>query len=302
MSEFTLKQIEVFVAVAECGSFTRASGELYLTQSTVSAHISALEESLGTKLFLRQTRRQVLLTEEGQRIYPLAKKLLGDASLLRAQCRKEAQAGPLELGASTVPGQYLLPLWLAGFARRHADTRYQLRRGDSAQVHRMLRQGEIRLGFVGTMSEPDSFQYVPVATDPLVLIPANTERYRRLQKEGAWGRDLLGEPTVAREQGSGTDRTLQQYMREMGYPQEKLQIVARIEDPETIKRMVAQNVGVSVLSELAVEKEVQSGELLKFPLDEKGLERKVYLIHRRDSVFTDTEQAFVDYIKTRGNP
>lgn len=300
MSEFTLKQIEVFVAVAECGSFTRASGELYLTQSTVSAHISALEESLGTRLFLRQTRRQVLLTEEGQRIYPLAKKLLSDAASLREQCRREEQAGPLEIGASTVPGQYLLPLWLAAFSRRHGSSRYQLRRGDSAQVHHMLRQGEIRLGFVGTMSEPDSFRYVEVAADRLVLITANTEHYRKLQKEGLRGRDLLGEPTVAREQGSGTDRTLQQYMREAGYPQEKLQIVARVEDPETIKRMVAQGVGVSVLSELAVEREVCAGELLKFPMDEQGLVRKVYLIYRRDTVFTAVEEAFVAYVKAHG--
>ncbi len=296
MAEFTLKQVEVFVAVAECGSFTRASGELYLTQSTVSAHIGALEESLGTKLFLRRTRRQVLLTEEGQRIYPLAKKLLGDAAALRELCRKEEQSGPLELGASTVPVQHLLPNWLAGFSRRHPSCRYQLHRGDSAQVHRMLRQDEIRLGFVGTMSEPDIFQYVEVAQDRLVLVTANTERYRKLQKEGVWGRDLLGEPTVAREQGSGTDRTLQQYMRQIDYPQDALRIVARVDDPETIKHMVARNVGVSVLSELAVEKEVQAGELLTFPMDAQGLVRKVYLIHRRDSVFTDTEQAFIDYI------
>lgn len=300
MSEFTLKQIEVFVAVAECGSFTRASGELYLTQSTVSAHVSALEESLGTTLFIRQTRRQVLLTEAGQRVYPLAKKLLADAGLLREQSRKQTQAGPLELGASTVPGQYLLPRWLAGFARRHSDIRYQLRRGDSAQVHNMLRRGDIRLGFVGAMSEPDSFHYVPVAEDRLVVVTANNDHYRKLLKDGVRGRDLLGEPTVARELGSGTDRTLQQYMRDALYPQDKLNIVARVEDPETIKSMVAQGVGVSVLSELAVAKEVSAGELLKFPMDEAGLVRHVYLIYRRDSVFTDTEQAFMDYVKSRG--
>ena len=301
MTEFSLKQIEVFVAVAEHGSFTRASEELYLTQSTVSAHIQALEQALGTALFVRQTRRQVHLTPEGEMIYPAAKKILADCRSLSELVQREESDLPLQLGASTVPGQYLLPDLLAGFMKKYTDCRYFLRRGDSAEIHRLLRQGEIRLGFVGAALEPDTFVYTPLAEDRLVMVTENSPRYRRLQQEGIPGKSLLSEPTVAREEGSGTDREIQNYMGRLGFPQEKLQIVARVDDPETIKRMVAQGVGVSILSALAVQREVNDGRLLTFDLDKEGLRRKIYLISRKDIIYTRMEQRFIDYVKRNVN-
>lgn len=297
MAEFSLKQIEVFVAVAEHGSFTRAAEELYLTQSTVSAHIRALEQALDTALFARQTRRQVRLTAEGERIYPAAKKILADCRSLSELVQREESDLPLQLGASTVPGQYLLPDLLANFLKKHGDCRYQLRRGDSAEIHRLLRQGEIRMGFVGAVLEPDTFVYTPLAEDRLVMVTENSARYRRMQQTGVLGHSLLSEPTVAREEGSGTDREVQNYMGRIGFPQEQLHIVARVDDPETIKRMVAQGVGVSVLSALAVQREVSDGRLLAFELDKSGLRRKIYMVSRRDIAYTRTEQQFIEYLR-----
>lgn len=297
MAEFSLKQIEVFVAVAEHGSFTRAAQELYLTQSTVSAHIQALEQSLDTVLFARQTRRQVRLTAEGEMIYPAAKKILADCRSLSELVQRDESDLPLQLGASTVPGQYLLPDLLAGFLKKHPNCRYSLRRGDSAEIHRLLRQGEIRLGFVGAVLEPDSLLYTPLAEDRLVMVTENSKRYRKMQQMGVLGRSLLSEPTVAREEGSGTDREVHNYMGRIGFSEELLHIVARVDDPETIKRMVAQGVGVSVLSALAVQREVSDGRLLAFDLDRDGLHRRIYLVSRRDITYTRTEQQFIDYLR-----
>ena len=82
MSEFSLKQIQVFVAVAELGSFTQAAQALFLSQSTVSAHLAALETALSTRLLDRDARRRVRLTPEGERVYPAAKKILADCAAL----------------------------------------------------------------------------------------------------------------------------------------------------------------------------------------------------------------------------
>lgn len=140
MIEYTLRQLEVFTAATEQESLTRAADQLHLTQSTASTHLRSLEQCLGTTLLLRRGQGGVTLTEDGQRLYPLAKKIL-------AQCQALADAAgdprrlaslPLMLGASTVPGQYMLPALMAAFCRKHPQYRCELRHGDSAQIHRLL--------------------------------------------------------------------------------------------------------------------------------------------------------------------
>jgi DNA-binding transcriptional LysR family regulator len=299
MNELNLKQIEAFVAVAELNSFTRASEKLYLTQSTVSTHIRTLEQSLGVPLFVRSTRRRIRLTADGQRIYPAAKRVLADCQTLMGLAQNEEAALPLSLGASTVPAQYVLPGLLADFLKRRPDSRYLLKRGDSVQIHELLKNGEIQIGFVGTMLEPDTLDYDPLAEDKLVLITENSGRFRELKRQGIWGRALLSEPTVAREEGSGTDRTVRNYLLENGFPMEELRIVARIDNPEAIKSMVARGVGVSVLSALAVHEEVAAGKLLQFEMEPGGLTREIYMVRRRNTACSRLTQQFIRFVKSR---
>ena len=298
MNDISLKQLEVFVAVVEYGGFTRAAEKLFFNQSTISAHISLLEQALGKELFVRSNRRHIRLTAEGERVYPIAKRILGDCNTLRTLFASEKVEQALSLGASTVPGQYLLPEYLSAFLKKEKDFRYSLRRGDSAQVHRMLKNGEISLGFVGAISEPNAVDYYPLAEDKLVLVTPNTPHYRQLQESGAYGRDLLTCPMVTREEGSGTDRSVQNYLRSLSLPPDSLNIVARVDDPEAIKRMVVGGVGISILSALAVEQEVASGTLLAFEMDHSTLKRDIYLITLRGQSFSRTEQKFIDFLKS----
>ena len=138
---------------------------------------------------------------------------------------------------------------------------------------------------------------VTMQEDELVMVTPNTARYQALLRRGAWGRELLGEPTIAREQGSGTDRTLQRYMARMGYDPRDLHIVARLDDPETIKRMVTQGAGVSVLSALSVRQERKDGRALVFPMDGEGLRRTIYLAHRQNLACTAGEKQFLSFVQ-----
>ena len=119
-----------------------------------------------------------------------------------------------------------------------------------------------------------------------------------MQESGAYGRDLLTCPMVTREEGSGTDRSVQNYLRSLSLPPDSLNIVARVDDPEAIKRMVVGGVGISILSALAVEQEVASGTLLAFEMDRSALKRDIYLITLRGQSFSRTEQKFIDFLKS----
>ena len=272
MNDISLKQLEIFVAVVEYGGFTRAAEELFFNQSTVSAHISLLEQALGKELFVRSNRRHVRLTKEGEQVYPIARRILNDCAALRTLFSDADSTPAVALGASTVPGQYLVPGYLAAFLKREPEFRYSLRRGDS---------------------------YFPLYDDRLVIAAPNNEHYRMLRERGVYGRELLlEEPFVSREEGSGTDTSLQNYLRTLGLSHDMLHVVARVDDPEAIKQMVSGGVGVAVLSALAVEQEVQNGTLLAFEMDKSALKRTIYLITLKSQQLSRMEQKLVDFLKS----
>ena len=123
MLNINLKQLEAFVATAEYSSFTKAAEELFLTQSTVSSHISTLEKTLGIRLIQRSARQRVALTEEGERVYRDAKDILERCQALQ-DLKNHGQQNQLVIGASSVPGQCLMPEIMGDYLSLHPDCRY----------------------------------------------------------------------------------------------------------------------------------------------------------------------------------
>ena len=128
MLNINLKQLEVFVAVAECRSFTEAAESLYLAQSTVSSHIRGLEEALSVTLIQRSGKQKVTLTDSGRRIFPHAKEILRHCAALS---QSGAEPDTLTVAASSIPGQYVLPRWMAAFSQKETHCRFQLKKGDT---------------------------------------------------------------------------------------------------------------------------------------------------------------------------
>ena len=260
MLEINLKQLESFVATVEHSGFTAAAAALYLTQSTVSAHVSALEQTLGVPLLVRGARRPVTLTPEGQNVYVQAREILNRCE--RLQALGPAEQPPLRLGASTAPGQGLLPELLTGFLQRCPDSRYVLLRGDSARIHSLMLESRVHLGFVGAAMDPRRFVYHPIANDRLVLIAPN----------------------------------LEDYLRRSGIAADRLHSVAEIDTPEDVKAAVQRGLGVAVISALAVQEELAAGKLLSFDLDRSGVFRRIYLAWPTGCPLTAAERRFADYV------
>lgn len=298
MLEINLKQLEAFVTTAEYASFTKAAEALYLTQSTVSAHINAMEEALGVRLIQRGSRRRVQLTVEGRQAYDLAKEILSRCYTLQNLGRTIEQC-QLAVGASSVPSQYLVPELMTGFLAQNPDSRYVLQRGDSERIHALMKQAQVRIGFVGAAQNRAEYNYHVVTGDRLVLITPNTDNYRRRKRAGTTGRELLHEPMILREESSGTRKAMEAYLSRCGISPRSLDLVAQIDNTEAIKSSVSRGMGVSVVSELTVREELESGKLLSFDLDSGGVYRNIYLTWRKDIVLTAVEQKFVEYVKSR---
>lgn len=299
MLEFNLKQLEVFVAAAEQGSFTGAAQALYLTQSTVSAHIHILEQALGQPLFHRESRKRVRLTEAGMQAYPMAREILRQCQALQDAFLPEDSRNALLLGASTVPCRCLLPELMSGFLEKCPGCRYLLKKGDTDQVHRWLDSREIHVGFVGARLDETRFQYRPLIRDELVLLTANTSRYQALRDQGVSGNALLREPMIVREPGSGTRQRFDAYLQSLGQTPDALQIVAQIDQPDVILSSVESGVGVTVASRLSARELLERGRLLAFSLDGGGLYRELYLVTLKEALPTRQEQAFCEFVLHR---
>lgn len=295
MLDINLKQLETFVTVAELNHFTRAADQLFLTQPTVSAHIRGLEEALGVTLFDRGSKRSVTLNPEAEHIYRCAKDILLLCQELEGHIAEEEQ--PLTIGSSTVPANYILPRLMREFLDKYPSCSYVLKLGDSTDIHRQLTKGEVSIGFVGATQDSRHFRYYPLIEDTLVLVTQNNDYYRDLQEKGLTGRDLLSEPMVAREEGSGTQQAVQTYLQENGVDPKSMFVVAQMDTVESIKQSVIQGLGVAIISEIAVLDGVASGQLLQFPLTGQGAKRMLYVARMKCRKLTDMEKAFLHYIQ-----
>ena len=296
MERLNLRQLEIFSAVVDAGSFTAAAEKLYLAQSTVSDNVRALEELLHLKLFHRESKRRLTLTLEGKRVYRYAQDILGRCSALLLDVAVDS-ALELTLGASTVPAQSLLPGYMARFARENPACRCTLLCGDSAAVQQMLLNGDIHLGFVGSADDRQDLIYEPIAEDRLVLITPNTPRFAALKTQGVLGRELFREPFLFRERGSGTQKVIDNYLSEIRLDPQVIHTVAYVSDPTVLQRLVAEGTGVSILSALAGQVAVAAGQLLQFELDETPVRRSIYMARRRKSSMSSPARTFAELVR-----
>lgn len=298
MTDINLRQLEIFVAIVDYGSFTEAANRLYLAQSTVSSHIRALEESLHVVLFRRKSKRNMVLTPDGKRVYQYARDILTKCAALRSDVMGDPLR-ELSIGASTVPAQSLLPGYLADFGAACPDCCTTLRCGDSGQIHQLLLEGDIQLGFVGSSDDRQNLSYESVAVDRLVMITPNTPEFVSLQQRGVLGRELLLKyPLIFREHGSGTQKVIDNYISRLRMDAaHQMRVLAYVSDPAVLQQLVANGAGVSILSSLAVHSQVKAGRVLQFELDNQPLERNIYMAWRKKSTLSELARTFAAIVR-----
>lgn len=294
-----LKQLEAFVRVAEGRSFSKAAKDLFLTQPTVSAHIAALEKELNVRLFVRNTK-EVSLSEDGTLLYKYAKQMVELQKKIE-ECFETDQGEKkhgIIIAASTIPAQYLLPKVLMRYNERYPDEQIKIIETDSSKVVLQIVEHMADVGFTGTVLEKKHCKYIPFYKDELAVITPNTDRYRKLKEERAgditWMKE---EHIIMREEGSGTRKEAEVQLREAGVRLSELDIIASIENQETIKKSVRQGMGISVLSKLATNDEAEAGQLLTFPIPKSDEGRDINLVYNKNAQLSRSAERFIKVVK-----
>ena len=291
-----LKQLEAFVQVSESGSFSKAAKELFLTQPTISAHISSLEKELNVRLFIRNTK-EVSLSDDGKDLYRYAKQITDLEKAIEERFYMDSDDGKhfITIAASTIPAQYLLPKVLMCYRERYPKEQIKIMETDSSEVVTQVVDHMVDVGFTGTVLEKKHCKYIPFYKDELAVITPDTPEYRILKEQNRDDIDWIKrKPLILREEGSGTGKEAEKQLKNAGISMEALDIVASIANQETIKKSVKQGMGITVLSRLAAEDE---DGLLIFPIPGADEGRDINLVYNKNYQMTRSADRFIRIVK-----
>ena len=291
-----LKQLESFVQVSESGSFSKAAKELFLTQPTISAHISSLEKELNVRLFIRNTK-EVSLSDDGKDLYRYAKQITDLEKAIEERFYMDSDDGKhvITIAASTIPAQYLLPKVLMCYRERYPKEQIKIMETDSSEVVTQVVDHMVDVGFTGTVLEKKHCKYIPFYKDELAVITPDTPEYRILKEQNRDDIDWIKrKPLILREEGSGTRKEAEKQLKNAGISMEALDIVASIANQETIKKSVKQGMGITVLSRLAAEDE---DGLLIFPIPGADEGRDINLVYNKNYQMTRSADRFIRIVK-----
>lgn len=290
-----LWQLHIFCKVVEHKSFSKAGRAIHLSQPTISSHIQSLEDHFGCRLIDRMTR-QAVPTAAGKILYRYAKRLDAlreEAEAAIASLRGEVR-GRLHLGASTIPGNYLLPALIGGFTRQHPGVNVALEIADSARIMARVLGGDLEVGVVGAPSRDRNALQEPLMVDRLKLIVPGGHRWA--QAGSVTMAQLADEPFIVREQGSGTLAAFQSALHQAGFALRQLHIVAEMGTTTAVIQSIKNGVGVSILSPVAVGEELAEGRLKALDVADLVLERRFFLIRHRQRSPSPVAGAFAEYL------
>lgn len=288
----TLRQLEIFQKVANCGHVTKASEELGLTQSAVSMAIAELERFAGAPLFERIGRR-LLLNDRGRNILPDSIEVLNKVSGIERYLNDSIgePVGILRVGASTTIGNYLLPLLVGAFDRRFPRAKALLKVGNTKQIEIAVEEGECDLGLIEGPSHLPTLRVEPWRDDELVVVVG--KGHPLAAPRSASAADLEQVDWIMREKGSGTREVFEDAMAAAGIT---FRIAMVLGHTEAIKKAVEAGLGVGCLSRMAVQREVENGWLVEVATPLK-LRRSLFIVTRESQYTSKLMSAYLSLLE-----
>jgi DNA-binding transcriptional LysR family regulator len=288
-----IEHLRTFREIARLGSFSEVARELGISQPAVSFQIQKLEQELGIRLIDR-SQKTITLTKAGERMLHFAEavnevqeKLQGDLEQMR-----EDVSGDLLIGASTIPGEYLLPKLLAVFKQRHPAVKIQVDISDSLTVMSRLRDNTYEVGFCGIAPEGKDLASFKIAEDEIAAIVAPGHPFANKAEVSA--EELEGEPLIFREATSGTQRNLENLLGRGGVDIKKWKPQLVLGSTQSVINAVAAGAGIGFVSNLAI----KGSQVKTVKIKGLRLSRDFYCVYRQERVVSRLLEVFIDFIKT----
>ena len=289
--KYSLRQLEIFVAISRTESVSRASEALSLSQSATSTALSELERQFDLQLFDR-VGKSLRINETGQQLLPRAVELLDRAKEIENLLQGHAGFGHMRIGATLTVGNYLATILVARFLQEHPESRIQLKVHNTSTIVQQIANHELDLGLIeGDCNHPD-IEVQPWIADELVVFSAPDHPLASQRKVSL--EQLLQEEWILREKGSGTRET---FDRAFHSHHSKLKIRLELEHTEAIKRAVESGLGIGCISRLALKDAFRRGSLAPISTPNLDLSRFFYFLWHKQKYQTTGIREFLDLCK-----
>ena len=288
----TLRQLEIFIAVAETAQVTKASKKLFVTQSAVSMALAELENQLGGSLFDRHGR-SLLLNERGRYLLPLAKEIICQVNNVEniMSEKNDTLSGRIDVVASTTIGDYILPYLIGAFKRMHPQVHINMLVHHTRYAESLVLDGKVDVGFVeGPVRNPDTVVRLWFE-DELVVIAGPTDPLSH-KKTFNVETDFKNTRWIMREEGSGTVAIFREKMKDY---LDQIKVIMEMGHPEAIKKAVESGVGLTCLSTLTVCREVEQGWLKTLKIEGVDMKRRLQVISRKNQEIGDALAEFLAF-------
>ncbi len=291
-----LWQLKVFVSVVENQSFSRAGEAIHLSQPTVSSHIKELEEHFGCRLIDRLGRK-ALPTKAGRTLLLYAKKLLNLSEETESAMSELLGGikGHLILGGSTIPAGYIIPKLIGPFTSKYPDITLSLIAGDTQRIVEHILAGEAETGIVGARINEPNLHQEKLVDDEMKLIVQTSHPLAK--KKSVSINRLFKEPFLAREQGSGTWKSITTSITEAGFNPQKLNIIATLGNTASVIQAILNHAGISILSTISVEDQLETGQLVAMPVHGLDLKRSFYLTWQKRRALSPISETFLQFVR-----
>ncbi|MDF3918022.1 LysR family transcriptional regulator [Salinicola sp. LHM] len=284
---YTLRQLEVFVAIAQHQSVSRAARVLSMSQSATSTALAELERQFDCQLLDRLGKR-LKLNALGFQLLPKAVALLDRGEEIEELLQGQSGIGSLEVGATLTIGNYLATLLISDFMQRYPESRVRLQVRNTASIVERIALHELDLGLIEGDCQHDDIVIQPWIEDDLTVFCS--PRHPLASEGTADVERLLREAWIMREVGSGTRRTLEHAMR---HRRGRFNILLELEHTEGIKRAVESGLGIGCVSRLALRDAFRRGSLVPIATPELDLTRRFAFIWHRQKYLTTGMREFL---------
>ena len=282
--------------MARCSSFSRAADALDISQPAVSIQVRELEKTLGIALFHRRPRG-LSLTEVGETVYSYAHRIFSLSSEMQEAIQdiQGLRTGHLTLGASTTPGEYILPVAIGRFRQRYPGIQVKLNISNTSSIVSQILQRELDLGMIGTRlpAGNEELEMSTYVMDDIVLV---TGRDSPLTKRGRLSlEEVMEEGLVVREEGSATRKTAEECFTNLGV---QPRISIELGSNQAVKLAAGTGLGVGVISRFGIGAEVQAGLLSVLDVEGWCCTRPLTLVYLKDKRLSPAQRAFLQFLET----
>lgn len=291
--------LRTFIEVVNLRSFSKAAEKLYLTQPAITKQVKILENDFGVVL-IKRSYNDIILTKEGKDLYKYAMTILNKEEEIYEHFMKDENEilGNLTIFSSTLPANYILDGLLYDFLGQYKNITFNIKKSDSKEVYEKVNSGTTSFGFTGIKINKPNIESIKIGTDQLVLA-VSAKNYKNLGSKDINLKQLFDQDFLIREEGSATLKTFEDEVKKEGFSIRDLKIKGIIADNEIIKKMIVKGLGVSVISRLSIEKEVNEGSIIPLTIENVNLARNIYYIYHKKRYFTKTENKFKEFIKNK---